>query len=114
MISKLPLIWLMSVASVKCYMVERNGVEKDLNQYIPKFPNAYGNFRQGQILDEFDLVDLPHVNLPNREPRRMFGYYKVRRVGGIRAVPYVTTSDDYCTYVFMDRDAPNPGNPTDR
>ena len=66
---KLPFLWLLSVASVRCYKVQLQGVEQDLGQSVPRLPYASVGFHQGQIVDTSQLDNIPHMDLPFRQAR---------------------------------------------
>ena len=69
------------------------------------FESHYGTF-----LDTIDNLG----NLPYGQPRRAFTVEKVASVGNVGAVAYQAEEDDYCTYLFLDYDAPHPDSPTER
>ena len=64
---KLLLMWLLSVAAVTGYKVQLQGIEQDLGQRVPKFPRFSLKFQQGQLVNESQLDNLPHMDLSFRQ-----------------------------------------------
>merc|ERR1712038_511163 len=108
MMPKLSLLWLLSLGSATCYKVGLNEAEKDLGHLVQKFPVEWGNLPQGAKLD--DISHVPLVNVPFREARSALRVEEINKLDDLEVVPYQDTYqvNEYCTYLFLDYDAPRP------
>merc|ERR1712038_2042425 len=108
MMPKLSLLWLLSLGSATCYKVGLNEAEKDLGHLVQKFPVEWGNLPQGAKLD--DISHVPLVNVPFREARSALRVEEINKLDDLEVVPYQDTyqANEYCTYLFLDYDAPRP------
>lgn len=64
--------------------------------------------KQGAKLD--DISHVPLVNVPFREARSALRVEEINKLDDLEVVPYQDTyqANEYCTYLFLDYDAPRP------